>query len=458
MFTLGDIARAVGGEIVRGASQLQVVGVSTDSRTIQMGELFVALRGPTFDGHQFLEAALARGAAAALVARDAPPPAGEIPFVAAADTLRALGDLAAWHRRRYPIPLVAVTGSAGKTSTKEMVAAILAAHGPTLSTRGNLNNLVGLPLTLFGLDATHRFAVLEMGMSAQGEIARLAEIARPSVGVVTNVGLAHTEHLGGLEGVARAKGELFAALGEGDHAALNLDDPRLSALRPAIRARLVTFGRSPKAEVRLVSDPEISLAGTRARISVRGEALEIEVPQIGAHQAENALAAIAATLPLGFAPAEMAAALRVSSAVPGRMTVREAPELTLLDDTYNANPSSMAMALYTLAALAGSRRPVAVLGDMLELGEHGPAAHREVGRLAAREARALFAFGTLAAEMAQAARDAGLAEVTHATDLGELTAALLNGLRRGDLVLVKGSRGMRMERVVRALGAGTEGH
>jgi UDP-N-acetylmuramoyl-tripeptide--D-alanyl-D-alanine ligase len=457
-FTLAEIAAAVRGEVVRGAPDLRVAGVSTDSRTALPGDLFVALRGPRFDGHAFLAAAAERGAAAALVARDALPVAAELPLVAAEDTLRALGDLAARHRRRCRAEVVGVTGSAGKTTTKEMAAAILSRRGPTLRTRGNLNNLIGLPLTVFGLGPEHRYAVLEMGMSRLGEIARLAEIARPNVGVVTNVAAAHTAGVGGIEGVARAKGELFAALGEADVAAVNLDDPRIAALRPGLRSRVVTFGRQPAADVRLLGEPAVSFAGTRARVRVGGAEVEIALPQIGVHQVENALAAMAVSHALGIPAEEMPPGLAATEAVAGRMTVRQARGVTLLDDTYNANPRSVAMALETLAALAGGGRAVAVLGDMLELGEESAAEHREVGRLAARRCAALFAFGPEAAQAAAGAREAGLAEVFHSADAEEMAQALRASVRAGDVVLVKGSRGMRMERIVEALGGAAEVH
>jgi UDP-N-acetylmuramoyl-tripeptide--D-alanyl-D-alanine ligase len=458
MFTLGDIASAVQGELVRGAADRIVSGVSTDSRTLAAGELFVALRGPTFDGHAFLDAAAARGAAAALVARDALPLSGSLPLVVTTDTLRALGDLAAWHRRRFSLGVLAVTGSVGKTTTKEMAASILGAIGPTLATRGNLNNLIGLPLTLFRLSAEHRHAVLEMGMSAFGEIARLAEIARPRVGVITAVALAHTLGVGGLDGVARAKGELFAALRGGDFAAVNLDDPRIAALRTGLRAQVVTFGRAAGADVRLVSEPVVGPGGTRASVEIAGVRAEVGVPHVGAHQIENALAAIAATLPFGVPVAAMLRGLAATPQVAGRMTLRQAGAVTLLDDTYNANPRSTLKALETVAAMARGGRAVAVLGDMLELGVLARESHGEVGRAAAGLVAALYAFGPESAETARAAREAGLASVFATTDAEELAAALRRDVRSGDVVLVKGSRGMRMERFVAALGGEEASH
>jgi UDP-N-acetylmuramoyl-tripeptide--D-alanyl-D-alanine ligase len=443
--TLGEAAAAMKGDLSGGPPELEVRGVSTDSRTTSPGNLFVALRGPNFDGHDFAGAAQERGAVAAVVHRAVE---ARMPVVRAPETLRALGDLAAWHRRRSAAKVVAVTGSAGKTTTKEMIAAVLARLGPTLATQGNLNNLVGVPHTLFGLSPEHRYAVVEMGMSAQGEIARLAEIARPDVGVITNVGLAHGETAGGLEGVARAKGELFAALGPDDHAAVNLDDPRIAALRPTLRARAITYGRAEGAEVRLMGDPEVTFQGTRARVRVRGAVVDLSLPQIGVHQAENALAAMAATLPLGATPMDMAEGLRQSGPVAGRMTVRHGARLTVLDDTYNANPRSVAVALETLARLSRGRRAVAVLGDMLELGEDSVEAHRGVGREAARAVAALFAFGPRARDIARSAREAGLSEVWESEDAAEMSRLLGEHLRDGDVVLFKGSRGMRMERLV----------
>jgi UDP-N-acetylmuramoyl-tripeptide--D-alanyl-D-alanine ligase len=458
MFTLLEITAAVRGELRGGAPALEVGGVSSDSRTLSAGDLFVALRGPSFDGHTFVEAARARGAVAALVEESAHVPSS-LPLVLVKDTLQALGDLAIWYRHSFGLDVVAVTGSAGKTSTKEMIASILSRRGPTLATRGNLNNLIGLPLTLFQLRREHRYAVLEMGMSVPGEIARLATIAWPKVGIITLVAAAHTQGVGGIEGVARAKGELFDRLDETAFAVVNLDDPYIGAMRP--RARVVSFGRAAGADVRLISTPQVTLSGTRARVSVAGTEIDVALPHLGAHQMENALGAMAAALCLNIPLEDMIRGLAATPQVPGRMTVRAAGERLVLDDTYNANPRSTAVALDTLAAVAAGRRTVAVLGDMLELGPDSARAHREVGEIAGRRAAALFAFGAEAREIAAGARAAGLGRIYHTTDAAEMAKALREGTEAGDVILVKGSRGMRMERFLSALGAAAkngEGH
>ena len=455
--TLASIARDVGGMLWRGQADALVRGVSTDSRNIPAGALFVALRGPNFDGHDFLRAAAEAGAAAALVANDAPELAGTLPIIVAPhDTLRALGDLAhAWRMRHRDVRVVAITGSAGKTTTKEMVASVLADGGPTLATVGNLNNLIGVPQTLFRLTVEHRYAVIEMGMNAFGEIGRMAAITRPHVGLITLVAAAHTEGVGGIEGVARAKGELWDALSAVDTAVVNVDDEHLVARAADFRGHRVTFGRAQHADVHLLGEPVLTLEGTRVEVSVRGHAATVTLPQVGVHQAMNAAAAMACTLALGTPLETMVHGLARAGSVAGRMSVRRSSErgLTVLDDTYNANPRSVAMALETVASLAAQAgaRAIAVLGDMRELGMESAAQHLALGHAAAGRVAALYTLGTESAHTAAAARAAGLSAVVHELDFEALCAKVLHDVRPGDLVLVKGSRGMRMERFVAAL-------
>jgi len=452
---LGWVARAVGGEL-RGPAGLRCRAVGTDTRRLEGGELFVALRGPRFDGHAFLEEAARRGAAAALAERPAP----GLPTVVVPDALAALGRLAAAWREALAGPLVAVTGSCGKTTVKELLAAVLAGRGPVLASPGNLNNAVGLPLSLLRLEGGHRAAVVELGASAPGEIAALASLARPQVAVLTGAGAAHLEGFGSLEGVARAKGELLEALPEDGVAVLPADQPFAPLWRElAGRRRVLDFGLEAGA-VRAVPgslrvEPEGPEPGTRFVLQApRGEA-PVRLRLLGAHQVRNALAAAAAALALGMDLEAVRRGLEAVAPVPGRLQPRRGPRgALLLDDSYNANPDSLAAALAVLAEARGRR--LLALGDMLELGPEAEALHREAGRRA-REAgvERLHALGPLAREAAAAFGPGGQAHENPEA----LARALLRDLAPGVVALVKGSRGAGMERVVQALleAAGEEG-
>ena len=441
------VARVVGGRLAPEGATAVVTGISTDSRTVRPGDLFIPLRGRNFDGHDFLAQAAQRGAVACLSEEMI---AGfPVPVVGVADTLRALGDLAAAVRRHFDGPVVAVTGSSGKTTTKEMLGAILSETAPGLKTEGNYNNLVGLPQTLFRLCTRHRWVVLEMGMSARGEIARLAEIAAPAVGVVTNIGSAHLETLRSIDGVARAKGELFAALVPGSTAVINADDERVAQLPVANGVRRLLFGLHADADVRA---DQVATARTsvRFRLLLAGTALPVTLQVPGRHNVANALAAAAAATALGIAPETIRKGLERFRPVAGRMeAVSLRDGVTLLEDSYNANPLSMRAALVALDELAGSGCRIAVLGDMLELGPSSASLHREIGEEAARRADWLLVLGEMAGEVASGALNAGMpaSRVLVFTDHEEIAGRLREILRPGDRVLVKGSRGMRMEKV-----------
>ncbi len=456
---LGALARAAEAQVVGGPLPEGVRAVGTDSRALPPDCLFAALRGERFDGHGFVKQAVQQGARAVLIDARGAAELGELPVprLIVADTQKALGDMARALRRAWKKPVAAVTGSNGKTTTKEMLAAALAERGPVHRTAGNLNNLIGLPLTVFAWPSDAWAGVLEMGMNVPGEIARLTEIAEPDVGVITMVGPAHLEGLGSVDGVGRAKGELFAGLPEGATGVVNLDDQvivRVAAPLLAKRRRL-TFGRSPKADVAVLSTSPRP-AGLAARLAVQGEPLELELPLVGAHNALNAAAALAAGLALGLSARELARGLS-KTAVPGgrlRMARGEARGIGLIDDTYNANPASMRAAFAALGDVAGGARRVAVLGSMYELGKEAAALHHEVGLEAARSGVAwLLALGEHGPELARGA-EAGGARGAAFPDIEALMKALDAGLKKGDWVLVKGSRGMKMERVVRFLEGG----
>jgi len=463
-FTGEDLARATGGRWF-GQPPAALIGLSTDSRNLPAGCAFLALQGERFDGHDFIGMAGSKGARCAVVGAEwtratfpvdatLPP----LPLLAVPDTLSALGAIARFHRRRFAAPLVAVTGSTGKTSTREMLGAILRARGPALVTSGNLNNEVGLPLTLLGLDASHWAGVLEMGMSHAGEIARLCAIAEPHIGVVTNAGAAHLLHLGTVDAVADAKGELYQGLPPGGVAVANADDARMLRRAQASGRRLVTFavGRGRRGDVVALEVLDHGPEGLRFLLAVGTRELEVSLPMVGLHQLGNAAAAAAAAVSLGCSDKEIVQGLAQARPVGRRMRlVRIPPGATLLDDCYNANPVSMAAALATareLAARAGGRA-LAVLGDMLELGPAEEEAHRALGADAARSLAGLAAFGPRSRHTADAARGAGLGDVLHTEEVLELAPWALERLRPGDVLLVKGSRGMKLERLVQSIEA-----
>ena len=452
-----ELASGAGGRWA-GTPPDEVEGVSTDTRQLSPGCLFVALEGERFDGHAFLEQARAGGAAAALVserwARAGRGPAG-LPLLVVKDTLAALGALARLHRRRFSLPVAAVTGSNGKTTTREMLGCIARARGPALVTEGNLNNEVGVPLTLLGLGAEHAHAVVELGMNHAGEIARLTALCEPRVGVVTLAGPAHLEALGSVEGVADAKAELWFGLPADGVCVANAGDARMLRRARACGRPVITFsGLGGCGDVVALQLLEHGPQGLRFTLGLGQREVEVAFPLVGLHNAANAAAAAAAAMALGFGDREIAAGLAQVQAVGRRLRVEElASGVLLVDDCYNANPASMAAALATLRDLATGRRALAVLGDMLELGEEEQAAHRALGaRAAAAGLSALLLFGPRSRHAAEAALEAGLADVFHTEDVAELTAALRARLTPGDALLVKGSRGNRLERVVEALG------
>lgn len=440
-------AAAIVGAAARPAGRFD--GISTDSRTLRAGELFVALDGPRFDGHDYLEQAAAAGAAGALVRRAHP----ALPCLEVADPLRALTQLAAAWRARFELPLVAITGSSGKTTVKELIAAALAGAGPVLATRGNRNNHIGVPLTLLELRDTHRAAVVEMGMNHVGEIAHLADLARPTVGVIGNAGAAHLEGLGSVAAIARSKGELVEHLPPDAVAVLNADDTYLSLWqRLAGPRRACTFGLGAQAEVtahyRLLAD------GSEVELLTPAGSARARLHLLGRHNVRNALAATAAALAAGRPLGEIAAGLGRVRPVPGRLfPLAGRNGARVIDDSYNANPSSVQAAIEVLGALPGRR--LLVLGDMAELGAEAAALHAQCGA-AARAAGIdrLFTLGPLSA----AAAGAFGAGACALDDRAALLEALEPLLQADATVLVKGSRSAGMEQVVQAIAAGDGGH
>ncbi len=459
-WTLADILAATGGELLWGSPRQEASGISIDSRTIAAGELFVAIRGEVHDGHRFIPEVLARGAAGVVIdrrRRDALPAGagdpGRAACVAVTDTTRALGDLACFHRRRMPARVIAITGSNGKTSTRRMTAAVVSRRFRTLEADKNLNNQIGLPLTLFRLAPEHEWAVLELGTNRPGEIARLTEIATPDIGLITNIGPAHLEGLGSLEGVFAEKSALLRGLAPGGRAVLNADDLRLGGLLTEMGAAAVGFGLAPAAAVR-AAGVRHTAAGIDFELILPAETTAVHLATHGRFMVANALAAAAAGVLLGLPAVEIAAGLARFTPVAGRLDVSEpGGGIGLIDDTYNANPASLQGALEVLASLRAGHRAILAVADMRELGAGAAAMHREMGRLAAAAGvDRLFVCGDFSAAVAAGACAAGMpaAAVTTGTR-AEILAALLAELTPGDWVLVKGSRAMGMEHVIRGI-------
>ena len=460
VFSVNEIATTAGGSLVRGDGSAHAVGVSTDTRTLRAGELFIALRGPHFDGAEFLAQAIEKKAAGVVVEKGAGVPEGNAVFVIeVADALRALGELARLHRNRFEIPVVGVTGSNGKTTTKEMIAAVLSAGGETCKGQGNLNNLVGLPHQVLRLGEEHANAVFEMGMNRAGEIRRLTEIAQPRVAVITNVGPAHIEGLGSVEAVRDAKGEILEAMPPGGVAVLSSEDAHsrvLAERHEAMGGRVIRFGFSPESDVRA---DEVHIAADGARFTLRcpdGDR-DVRIEALGRHNILNALAAAACASALGVALDEVASGLSRTIFPEMRLRAREIPGLAgvhLLDDSYNANPESVSRALETASALRGDGRFISILGDMAELGRAAESAHREVGRKVAGCGVDLFVgVGPLMRLASDEARRAGMDDARLMNfDTPDAAASSVAGmLLSGDWVLVKGSRSMMMERVIKGL-------
>ncbi len=450
-FDLQDIVQITGGRLTPENPEGSVSGISTDSRTVGKGELFVPLRGDNFDGHEFLALAVRNGAAACLSEDEVN--GLPVPVIVVDDCLKALGDLAAAVRQRFAGPLIGVTGTSGKTTTKDMLAGILSQTSPGLVTKGNFNNLIGLPLTLFCLRENHQWIVLEMGMSARGEISRLSEISAPTIGVVTNVGPAHLETLHGLEGVARAKGELFAALTPGSCAVINADDQHVRNIPVANSVRRLLYGLTPEADIR-AGLIEMTKLGQRFVLSLPDGEWPVQLSVVGQHNISNALAAAAVAHLMGVDGATIVRGLERFSACHGRMELIDLDSnVLLLEDSYNANPLSVGAALNTLDELKGAGLRIAVLGDMLELGEETGKWHKDIGVLAAEKTDRLILVGPISKETAVGAAEAGMSDdsIFWVASHAEAIAVLRDTVRPGDRILVKGSRGMRMETVSHAL-------
>lgn len=448
---LARLAEITGGRLVGGGAERPVARVHTDSRTVERGDAFLCLQGEHHDGHLYAGRALAAGAAVAIVSRLEP---GIAPAILVPDTLAALGRLGAAARGdtvEHGGPLVVgITGTNGKTTTKELAAAALGAGLPTVASARSYNNAVGVPLTLLRIAPGTRAAVVEIGTNAPGEIAALTALARPEVGIITNVGAGHLAGLGTVEGVRAEKGCLLEGLVGRRIAILNRDDPSFDALAERAPGRVVSFGCSAEADL-VATDVRCDASGTSFRLDGR---LPVRLSLLGRHAASNALAALAAAQVAGVALPAAAAALAHVASPPGRLAVRRLADITVIDDTYNANPGSFAAALATVSELQLGGRLIVVAGEMLELGTASAALHAAAGRQLgrARPAR-VIAVGRRADDLLAGALEGGLsaAHVSVCADLDQAATLLLGELRGGDVILLKASRGVALDRLVSRL-------
>ncbi|MBI3913238.1 MAG: UDP-N-acetylmuramoyl-tripeptide--D-alanyl-D-alanine ligase [Chloroflexi bacterium] len=479
MLTLADVFHALTGARLEKFERVAILNVVIDSRQARAGSLFIALQGETRDGHAFIGEAFERGAVAAIaepraheqglgprvhwvqttgVAGLQPSPALEPPIVfVAPSSVAALQKLAAAWRRKFPqCKTIGITGSIGKSSTKELIAAVLQRRFVTLKSEGNLNNEIGLPLSVLQMNASHQRAVLEMGMYARGEIKTLCEIATPTIGVVTNVGPSHLERLGSIERIAQAKSELVEALPADGVAILNGDDARVRAMAAQTRARVFYYGLEPHCDLWADEIESLGLNGIALTLHRNNEHLHARVPLLGRHSVHTALAAASVGMAESLAWDEILKGLADPSAQLRLIAAPAENGATILDDTYNASPTSSLAALNLIAELAG--RKIVVLGEMLELGALGEEGHTRVGGRAARIAQILIVVGARARWIAQGARAAGMASanIFFAETNQQAIDRLRGMMRAGDLVLVKGSRGARMEEIVAALALPSE--
>ena len=457
--TLANIAACCGGTYIgdENIKNTEVTGIAIDSRKVKRGGLFIPVRGERVDGHDFIPAVMKDGALATLSEKELDAP--EFPYILVESTLDALKKIAAFYRQTLGIKVVGITGSVGKTSTKEMIASVLSEKYRVLKTEGNYNNEIGLPLTIFKIRAEHEVAVLEMGISEFGEMHRLATMANPDICVITNIGLCHLENLKTRDGILKAKTESFAHLKKDGIAILNGDDDKLSTVRQVGDKEPVFYGMEEKMEYRedakksvyATGVENLGLYGMQARIHTPEGERDVRIPIPGEHNVYNALAATAVGLSLGLSLDQISSGILKAKTIGGRTNLLNTGSMTVIDDCYNANPVSMKASIDVLATAEG--RKIAVLGDMGELGENEKKLHYEVGEyLAKKEIDVLFCAGELSEEIAKAAqKESKTCEVYYFKTRDALLEQLLPFLKKGDTVLVKASHFMEYPKIVKAL-------
>lgn len=438
---VSEIAKAVGSDSTSGAI---VTSISTDTRTIKKGSLFIALKGANFDGHDYIEKAFEQGAVAAISHEEITSDKGEV--IKVENTNKALLSLAAFYRQRFPISVVGITGSVGKTSTKEMIYSVLSKSFSTLKTEGNLNNEIGLPTTLFRLDPTFEAAVIEMGMSNFGEISRLSKTAKPDIGVITNIGVSHIENLGDREGILKAKLEMLDGVSGEYPLVLNFDDDMLSTVE---YKEIFSFGIDNKSADVVAENIELhGSMSTTFDIVYKGDTYKAEIPVMGKHNVYNALAAFSVGILLEMDIADILEGIKGYQHTGMRQNIVKYSGITVIEDCYNASPDSMRASLDVLAKMECKGRRIAVLGDMLELGPYSEPMHRQIGEYAADKADIIFCYGIESKAIYRGAFAKFLEEIYYYDNKDSLAEELSQIQKEGDVVLFKASRGMKLEEVI----------
>ena len=450
---LNLIAQWSGGRLAASDPAATVTAICTDSRTLKAGDLYLALRGETFDGHAFVGEAAKRGATGAVVSHVPEGLPADFATIVVPDTLHALQQIAAGYRRTQPAQIVCITGSNGKTSTKDLTTAVLRERFQVTRTEGNLNNHIGLPLSMLRLRAADRVGIFEIGMNHPGEIAPLAALAQPDVAIITNIGLAHIEYMGSREAIAQEKGMLAEALPPSGTVILNADDEFSPSLAARTKADVLRCGLGDAADIR-ATDLKQDFSGMKFRLHSLGRCVEAQLPAPGVHMVRNALLAVGAGHVFGMSLEDCAAGLANLQLTKGRLEQKVVHGIQVLDDSYNANPDSMKAALLTLAQMSTNGRRIAVFGRMAELGAETEWGHRSVGQCASDLGLdCVITIGEDAALIAEEAWRGGVAKVVKADTPDEAVQALRDFAHAGDLVLIKGSRSAKMERIVEGLAA-----
>ncbi len=446
--TIEEICRAADGTLISGDPAAVINTITTDSRKASEG-LFVPIAGEHFDGHDFITSAFDAGAQAAITHKDVSFPDKTV--IRVADTFKALGDIAAYYKAKYNIPTVSITGSVGKTTTKDMIAGALSQKFNVVKTQGNFNNEIGVPLTVFTIESEHEAAVIELGMSGFGEIERLAGIVRPDIAVITNIGMSHIEKLGSREGIFKAKMEITSHFDGHNTLIVNGDDDYLKTVKPSDKYKLIKYGVDPANDVYAENIENLGVDGVRFTAVTPEGKFNVTVPVAGMHNVYNALAAICAGAALGECTEEAVKGIASFTPTAMRMAVENVEGITIINDCYNASPDSMHAAIDVLMS-AEANRHIAVLGDILEMGDYAPDAHYEIGKYAAKAGiDAAICAGENAKHIARGAKDGGMSEVYTLKDADEAAEFTEEYVNPGDAVLIKASRGMHFEKIVEKL-------
>ncbi|TYQ13058.1 UNVERIFIED_CONTAM: UDP-N-acetylmuramoyl-tripeptide--D-alanyl-D-alanine ligase [Acetivibrio alkalicellulosi] len=449
-----EIIKATNGMLLSGSKDSIFNSVSTDSRNINTGDLFVPIKGEKFDGHEYIVESLKKGAVGSITEKDIKLDDKNKVLIKVEDTLKALRDISAFYREKFDIPFVGITGSVGKTSTKEMVSSVLGKVLNVLKTKGNFNNEIGVPLTIFGLDSFHQAAVVEMGMSGLGEISRLTSIVKPNIAIITNIGLCHIEKLGSKKNILKAKMEILEGLNSKGLVILNGDDKLLYGLKGLLKYRTVFYGFEEGMDYQAYNVKSLGEKGSLFEIEIKAKEYKVKVPVPGIHNIHNALASIAAGIELGIPEDKIIAGIEEFTPGNMRLNIINHNGVKIINDAYNASPQSVEAAITVLADISSGKRTIAVLGDMYELGDLTYSSHFDIGKFAVSQGTDyIVAVGENSDIISSGAISAGAEtdKVYKFKENNEAGKFLKDFIKNGDVILVKGSRGMKMEEIVNQL-------